>query len=74
MEDVKIKLFGTRIEPACQYCEYGKFSRDMQMVHCTKRGTVAPYFSCRSYRYAPLRRIPKREAPLPQYSHKDFEL
>lgn len=71
---MKLNLFGNTIEPACQYCEYGKLTKDMQMVVCRKHGAVAPYFSCKTYVYAPLKRIPKRAAPLPQYSRKDFEL
>ncbi len=71
---MKIQLFGRRIEPACQYCEHGVLSRDRKLVLCQKRGTVAPEFHCPSYLYAPLRRIPRRAAPLPHYTPKDFQL
>ena len=71
---MKIKLFGERIDPACQYCEYGKMTKDYQMVVCKKNGAVAPYFHCNAFRYAPLKRIPRRGAPLPQYTKDDFKL
>lgn len=71
---MKIKLFGERIDPACQYCEYGKLDRSQQMVLCKKRGSVSPYSSCRKFKYAPLNRIPRHSAPLPQYSKEDFML
>jgi len=67
-----MKLFGKRIPPACKYCEYG--SLDGEKVLCKKRGPVDPEGRCRSYRYAPLRRIPKRAAPLPAYTEEDFRL
>lgn len=71
---MKIKLFGNTIEPACLYCEFGSYNRKTQTVQCRRHGEVPPHSSCRSYRYAPLKRIPRRAADLPQYSQKDFEL
>lgn len=71
---MKNKLFGERISPACQYCEHVLSARGQQMPICKKYGTVAPLFSCRKFRYAPLKRIPRRSEPLPQYSKEEFEL
>lgn len=68
------KLFGNRIEPACGYCRYGRDSADGQMILCEKQGVVAPYHHCRKYRYAPLRRVPPRQAVLPSYDSGDFTL
>ena len=70
----KLDLFGGRIDPACQYCEYGRMTKDLQMVVCKKNGAVAPYFSCKNFQYSPLKRIPRRTAPLPRYSKEDFKL
>ncbi len=71
---LKFNLFGNNIEPACQYCENGKSSKDLKTVICKKRGSVEPSFSCRSYIYAPLKRIPKKPVALPSYTNQDFEL
>ncbi|WMJ23523.1 hypothetical protein RBG61_02295 [Paludicola sp. MB14-C6] len=71
---MKTALFGKHIEPACQYCENGKLTKDNQMVLCMKHGAKQPYSNCRSFIYAPLKRIPKKSAPLPKYNKKDFEL
>lgn len=71
---MRMKLFGERIEPACHYCEYGLATLDPHKIACKKHGTVSAYDSCRNYRYAPLKRIPNREASLPRYSRQDFEL
>lgn len=71
---MKTALFGKSIEPACQYCEHGKITKDNKLVLCAKKGSVQPYFKCRSFLYSPLKRIPKKLAPLPTYDKKDFEL
>ncbi len=68
------KLFGNYIDPACEYCERGRKTKDGQMVLCERYGVVAPYFSCRKFEYAPLKRVPKGIRPLPSYQKKDFEL
>ena len=35
-------LFGRHIEPACEYCELGRPTRDGQMILCEKNGAVSP--------------------------------
>lgn len=69
-----MKLFGNRIEPSCCYCKLGKKTSDGQMVLCMKAGVVAPYYSCKKFQYAPLKRIPRRNQVLPQYQKEDFLL
>ena len=71
---MKSPLFGRRIEPACEYCELGRPTKDGQMILCGKNGVVAPCFSCRRFVYAPLKRRPSRPRILPQYSEQDFRL
>ncbi len=68
------KLFGDRIEPACAYCRFGREHSDGQMVLCEKKGVVAPFYACRRYRYAPLKRIPARQTVLPSYDGSEFKL
>ncbi len=70
----RTKLFGNRIEPACGYCERGTVSKDGNMVLCESKGVVAPFYSCRKFVYAPLKRVPKRSRPLPKYDPSEFEL
>lgn len=71
---MKIVLFGKSIEPSCQYCEFGKITTDRQLVLCKKKGSKRPYDSCKSFEYAPLKRIPGRSAALPTYDTEDFKL
>lgn len=67
-----MKLFGKNIEPACEYCEYGRKTSNGQMVLCVKNGVVSPFYRCRKFIYAPLLRQPKKAAPLPIFEKKDF--
>ena len=67
-------LFSKEISPACQYCQYGFLTRDGKSVLCEKKGVMSPDSSCHKYRYAPLKRIPKRPKPLPKMDPSDFEL
>ncbi len=68
------KLFGSKIEPACSYCGWGNPTGDGAMILCEKQGVVDLHFSCRHFRYDPLRRVPKRPAPLPKFDNSDFSL
>ncbi len=71
---MKKALFGNNINPACEYCELGKKTKDGKMVLCEKTGVVAPYYSCRKFKYDPLLRIPKR-MPRPQkMTDEDFKI
>ncbi len=70
----KNKLFGNRISPACEYCQFGTRSRDNAMILCSKKGVVSPFYSCNKYVYMPTKRIPKRRPNLPDYSAEDFKL
>ncbi|MGI5855758.1 MAG: hypothetical protein ACOX64_04755 [Candidatus Merdivicinus sp.] len=71
---MKSVLFGRHIEPACEYCELGRPTRDGQMVLCEKNGAVSPCFSCRKFVYAPLKRRPKTHQLLPAYRDEDFRI
>lgn len=68
------KLFGNNIEPSCSYCQNGTLTRDGSMILCEKQGVVDASFSCRRFSYAPLKRVPRREAILPTFDKSDFEL
>lgn len=68
----RTKLFGNHIEPACGYCERGTASKDGNMVLCESKGVVAPFYSCRKFVYAPLKRVPKRPGPSPNTIHRSL--
>ena len=67
-------LFGNNIDPACTYCQYGSPSSDEQMVLCSKKGVVSPYYSCSKFVYCPTKRIPKHTPKFPDFSPEEFKL
>ena len=70
----KVVYFDRKLTPACEYCELGRPSSEYNMILCRKKGVVSPYFRCRSFRYDPLRRTPKRDDEKKEYSPSDFSL
>lgn len=68
-------LFREKIEPRCAYCVHGT-ELDRNQVACARQGVVSAMFSCRRFRYDPLRRIPPKPAVLNTKSYKkeDFTL
>ncbi len=68
------KLYGNRREKACEICEYGKLTADGEAVLCARMGVVPSYHHCRRFRYDPLKRIPARRNPLPDFSQESFSL
>ncbi len=70
----KHRLFGESVEPACEYCELGSPNSEGNMILCPHKGIVAPYFRCRRFQYAPLKRVPRRRRRLPRFNPEDFEI
>lgn len=56
-------LFRKNMEPRCAYCKRGSLIGEEQ-VACVKRGIVAPWDACPSFKYDPLKRVPPRPAKL----------
>ena len=68
------RLFGNNIEPGCRYCRNGRPAPDGIMVLCRKYGPISPSYCCKRYAYDPLKRAPKRQPKLPEFSQEDFSL
>ena len=71
---MKHKFFGSKIEPACEYCEFGKKTSDGQTVLCKRNGVVAPFYSCKKFVYAPLKRVPGKVPVMQKFEKSDFSL
>ena len=68
-------LFEKKMDPRCAYCRNGAPAENGDVI-CRKKGIVSPAFSCRAFRYDPLRRVPPRPAA-PDFSGlraEDFKL
>jgi len=68
------KLFGKSIDPKCEYCAHGKPTAGKSMVLCRRKGVIQPDFSCRNFKYDPLKRAPRRLPDLPSYDQSQFDL
>lgn len=68
------KLYGKGIVPACAYCAKGTAASDNESILCLKKGIVNPDYSCRRFKYDPLRRIPKIPPELEKFTAEDFSI
>ena len=67
-------LFDKNIEPMCRYCDNSTMLDDSRFLICTNRGVVETDYSCKKFKYNPLKRAPKPEHKLQQFNKEDFEL
>ena len=62
------------IEPACEYCQFGKPAPDGETVLCPRKGVVAKSFKCRKYKYDIMKRVPKKAPKLQSFDKEDFSI
>lgn len=67
-------LFPQKAFQACKNCVLGRPSFDGKRILCIRRGVVDPDYSCRKYKYNPLKRIPRRNPILPTFDRDEFKL
>lgn len=67
-------LFSGDYPKACRYCYLGKKSNSGNKILCEKKGIVDADFSCRRYKYDPLKRVPRKMPELPKYNSDEFKL
>jgi hypothetical protein len=69
------RLFNRKdITPSCSYCAHGKLSPDKESVLCLKKGIVSLDFSCKRFKYDPLKREPIRPKAIEVFEESDFSL
>lgn len=67
------KLFNKKdITPSCSYCVHGRFAPDKESVLCFKKGVVGLDFSCKKFKYDPLKRKPLRPKAIEKFEESDF--
>ena len=72
---VRQKLFdGKNYEKRCEHCLNGKLPSDKSVVLCKKFGVVSLDFCCKSFRYDPLKRVPKRARLQTEFNEDEFKL
>lgn len=68
------KLLDKKIEKRCDICKFGSLSDDKSSVLCIKKGILERDDSCRKFSYDPLKREPKRNPKLQEFTQEDFDL
>lgn len=68
------KLYGKGIIPACAYCMKGTAASDNKNILCLKKGIVNPDYSCRRFKYDPLKRVPKIPPEIEKFTAEDFSI
>lgn len=72
---MKRDLFNTKsITPQCGCCELARKAPDKETMLCPRKGVVAKAFSCRKFKYDPLKKEPRRAPALPVFDEDDFRL
>ncbi len=61
-------------EYCCAICLHGKKAADSDKILCYKKGILEPDFKCSSFKYDPLKRVPKKMPELPKYTAEDFKI
>ncbi len=67
------KVLGN-IEPKCAYCAHGKTAPNGKDILCVRSGVTDKDGSCKKFKYDPLKREPRKPAPLAEYGKDDFIL
>lgn len=62
------------ITPACKLCAHGIISPDGDSVLCIKTGIRQLDSSCHSFKYDPLKRVPRKPNRVGEFSEEDFQL
>ncbi|WOC32416.1 MULTISPECIES: hypothetical protein [Caproicibacterium] len=65
-------LFGSAIEPRCDYCAHAVGAQGGGS--CLLGRQPAQNGACRSFRYDPLRRVPRARPPVPKPGAEEFKL
>lgn len=69
------KLFGKKdISASCSYCVHGRIAPNKESILCKKAGLVDIDYSCKKFKYDPLKRQPTRPRPIVKYDEEDFSL
>lgn len=67
-------LFSKDVQPCCACCLNGRQPGYGENILCKRFGIVNPGFSCKKFRYDPLKRVPVRPPALPSFSKDDFDI
>lgn len=61
IDKMKNTAFGSSIHPRCEYCNFGKKTKEGNKILCEKQGLVDNNYSCSKYVYSPFKRVPVKQ-------------
>lgn len=67
-------LFATNEYRFCSSCLHGHNSNFGDKILCKNMGITDPLFTCKKYKYNPLKRIPFRAPVLPEFDKDEFKI
>lgn len=62
------------ITPACDICAHGIISADGENVLCPRTGVRLLDSQCKSFKYDPIKRVPRRRMSKGEFTVDDFKL
>ena len=65
-------MFKKKITPSCEYCAVGILTNNK--ILCVKYGVTSSKNNCKKFKYDPLKRIPKKQQGIINFSEKDFKI
>ena len=68
---MKSKLFGQNISPDCAYCSNAIFENEV--IYCAKSRRIEKN-KCKSFKYDPLMRVPKKAVIKKTYTADNFKI
>lgn len=72
MKGQKKRLFGSAVQPRCDYCAHAAGEDGCTTCLLGKKASVSG--ACNHFRYNPLRRVPLVQPPLPKPNPQEFKL
>lgn len=58
----------------CAICSFGTELADGSGILCKKTGIRKPDSTCKKFEYDPLKRVPRRDPVIPNFTAEDFAL
>lgn len=62
------------MEPKCEYCVHARIPEDRTEALCPKKGVVSLDYSCKKFKYDPIKRIPKKVTLQSIFTEEDFKI
>ena len=62
-----------KAERICAFCEKAEALCDEENMLCRKNGVVPKRYTCRSFSYDPLKRLPPKTCSVPKLEFVDIE-